>query len=106
MRNNTWIRCQCGAQVNVSIPSRCRCGDLKSYWKTGDGKVIKVSQMTLGHLSNSIRILGERAGEVPMEERERIEIALDMLYAELGTRDTEITQATGIMAALTRSIPK
>lgn len=97
-------RCKCGRLFSLRIPSRCPCGDLKSYWKTLDGKVMKLSQMTLGHLNNSIRMMGEAAEKAPQGEREEFEIALDMLYAELGSRDAEIAQATGIMAALTRSL--
>lgn len=100
------LRCKCGRTFSIHIPSRCACGSLKSYWKTLDGKVMKLSQMTLGHLNNSIRMMGEAAEKAPQGEREEYEVALDMLYAELGSRDTEIAQATGIMAALSRSLAK
>ncbi len=101
------IRCKCGHLVNITIPAKCEgCGDLKSFWKTLDNKVLKLSQMTLGHLNNSVRMLAAKAEELPAGQRERFEIALDMLYAEIGDRGTEIDQVTGIMAALTRSLAK
>lgn len=62
--------------------------------------------MTLGHLNNTIRILAAKAEEMPASQRERFEVALDLLYAELGSRDQEIRQVTGIMAALARSLKK
>lgn len=105
-RDSAMSRCKCGRLFSLRIPSKCACGDFKSYWKTLDGRVMKLSEMTLGHLNNSIRMLGEAAEKAPPGEREEFEIALDMLYAELGSRDKEIAQATGIMAALTRSIQK
>lgn len=100
------IRCKCGALCNIALPMRCACcGELKCYWKA-DGKILKLSQMTLGHLNNSVRALAAKAEEYPAGQRERFEIALDMLYAEIGSRGQEIAQVTGIMAALTRSLEK
>jgi hypothetical protein len=99
-------RCKCGEVNNITIPMVCKCGEPKALWKTLEGKLIRVQDMTLGHLNNSIRLLAEKSEEYPASERARFEIALDILYAELGTRDKEITQATGIMAAIMRAVEK
>lgn len=101
------IRCKCGYVCDIRVPTICEgCGDAKAYWKTLDNRVLKLSKMTLGHLNNTIRILAAKAETLPAGQRERLEIALDLLYAELGSRDQEISQASGIMAALTRSLNK
>ena len=99
------IRCKCGTVVEVGYPTRCSgCGEVKAYWKTLDGKVQRLSDMSLGHLTNTIRIVAAKADQLPPELRERCETALDLLYAELGSRNTEIQQATGMMNALTRQL--
>lgn len=60
--------------------------------------------MDLGHLNNCVRMLAEKAEEYPAELRRPLEDALDILYAEIGSRDKEISQLTGIQSALLRSL--
>lgn len=100
------IRCKCGEICDIRIPTRCVCGDIKAFWKTVDSRILRLDQMTLGHLNNCVRALAAKADELPPSQREKYEIALDLLYSEIGSRDKEIAQVTGIMAALTRSLPK
>lgn len=97
---------KCNAAVNIKYPSICACGDIKHYWKTFEGKILDIRKMDLGHLSNSIRYLADIAEKYPANLREPFEIALDILYAELGSREKETAQITGIQAALFRAISK
>ncbi|HEY6019891.1 MAG TPA: hypothetical protein VIY48_08305 [Candidatus Paceibacterota bacterium] len=103
-RHTTMIRCKCGRLVSVSIPARCiGCQESKAFWTTIDSRVIRLSDMKLDHLSNCIRMLAQKCEDAPLELREKYEVALDIMYAELGSRDKEIAQATGILAALRRN---
>lgn len=96
------VRCACGELFFTRLPCLCdRCGSPKPYWKTLEGKTIKLSQMDTGHLANTIKMLAAKAEQYPGPE---IEIALDLMYAELGTREQEMNQLSGIEAALRRSL--
>lgn len=103
---NSHAICECGQVNSVSIPKICKCGKPKPYWTTLDHKVLKLSQMTMGHLNNSVRMLAEKMEQFPAEQRTKYEVALDMLYEEIGNRPKEIEQMTGIMAALQRGIER
>jgi hypothetical protein len=99
------VRCKCGHLVSVRIPSRCAlCQKIHAYWVTIDGSRKALSQMDLGHLNNCVRMLAAKAEEYPTELRGKFEDALDILYAEIGSRDKEIAQLTGIQAAIQRSL--
>ncbi len=100
------IRCKCGMVVPITLPSLCpKCQDPKPYWRERNGNTIPLSKMGLGHLTNTVRILAARAEAYPQgEHRTAIEIAMDLIYQEIGSRDKEITQVTGMMAALNRSL--
>lgn len=100
------VRCKCGRLVGLAVPSQCECGKRYAYWTDITGKVKRLDQMDLGHLNNCVRMLAAKAEQHPAELRERFEIALDILYAEIGSRDKEITQLTGIQAALFKSLGK
>lgn len=101
------IRCKCGVTVNITWPTKCPgCGDIKAYWKTIDGKILRLSEMTLGHLTSTIKLISEKSAEAFSKSQEIFETTLDLLYEELGSRDKEIDQASGILAALNRSLAK
>lgn len=100
----TMVRCKCGSLVTITIPTQCKCGRRFCYWKDINSKIKRLDQMDLGHLTNCVRMLGEKAEKYPPELRERFEIALDIFYAEIASRDKEIAQATGILAAINRSL--
>lgn len=99
------MRCKCGEIIYFKLPCFCpRCQEPKCFWRMSD-KTLALGKMDLGHLSNTIRILAERAEKYPSgEARKEIEIAMDLIYAELGSRDLEIKQASGILGALKRSL--
>lgn len=97
---NHYLRCKCGYLFSISMPCYCECGARKGYWKT-DGKLFPLSKMDLGHLTSCIKTLSERLGQPHWKVHQTsIEVALDIFYAELGSRDKEIAQATGIQRAL------
>lgn len=99
------VRCACGSLQPVAIPTKCsRCEQILPYWKDFDRNIIHLSDMDLAHLSNAVRLLGLRAETAPSVLTGVYELALDLLYAEIATRDQEIQQASGIMAALQRSL--
>jgi hypothetical protein len=100
------VRCKCGALVKLSAPSRCECGKRYAYWTDISGKVYRLQQMDLGHLNNCVRMLAAKSEKYPGESRAYFEVALDILYEEIGSRDKEIAQLTGIQAALMRSFTK
>lgn len=95
-------RCECGLLNSLSMPFVCKCGKPEHSWQELDGKIVRLQDMSLGHLSNTIRLVAARAEKRPNEPC--YEVALDLFYAELATRDLEIKQTTGIMAALERSL--
>lgn len=99
-------KCSCGNIYSVGFPCYCVCGLPKAYWRDIKGKLCQISGMTLGHLNNTIRLLAAKMESYPVSDRSRFETALEILYAELGSRDKEIQQVTGIMGALTRSLNK
>jgi hypothetical protein len=100
-------RCQCGNLFILGFPLRCNgCGKAKAFWHTADKKIISLGQMTVGHLTSVIKLLAEQSEQYPASQRERFEIALDILYAELGSRDKEIKQLGGIQAALFRGVDR
>ncbi len=100
------IRCKCGSLCLIDMPSVCtRCQDHKAYWRTIDGKILPLSKMDLGHLTNVVRMLAGKIEQYPQGDyRARIEIAIDLFYLEIGSRVEETQQMTGILSALTRSI--
>jgi hypothetical protein len=101
----TTVRCKCGNLVYLSFPTVCDgCKEANGYWKMMDGKVIHIKHMKLDHLTNCIKMLAEKAEKLPPEHRGKHEIALDIMYLELGSRDKEIAQASGILGALRRSL--
>lgn len=103
-KHTKMIRCKCGHLMSVSIPAVCPgCRGPKAFWTMIDSRVIRLSDMKLDHLSNCIRMLAQKCEDAPLELREKYEVALDIMYAELGSRDKEIAQATGILAALRRN---
>jgi hypothetical protein len=98
---NSLARCACGKLNNISRPMVCACGSQKLFWKTLEGQLLPLSKMSLGHLTNCVKFLAEKAAE---GSKPAIEIALDLIYLEIGSREKEITQISGISAALQRSL--
>lgn len=82
----------------------------RKTWTTEDGRQIKISEMDLAHLANTIRYLGSelaKAREGGTKRRvEQLENDLLALQTEHDSRDREISQAQGIFAALNRSLKK
>jgi hypothetical protein len=105
-KNISSIRCKCGALVWLRMPCLCsKCKDPKMYWRMMDGKVVSLAKMDLGHLSNVVRMLAHKAEQYPSGDfRAEIEIAMDLIYAEIGSRELETEQLSGIMGALQRSL--
>jgi hypothetical protein len=97
---NSLARCKCGRLNNISKPMICKCGERKTFLETLDGRLIPLHKMTLGHLTNIIKFLATKAEDC----RAEVEIAMDLIYLEIGSRDKEITQISGIGAALQRSL--
>lgn len=60
--------------------------------------------MDLGHLNNCVRMLASKAERATGPQLQAYENALDIFYAEIGSRDKEISQVTGILAAIQRSL--
>jgi hypothetical protein len=102
--HTTFSRCKCGALFTLSMPSYCMCGEAKCYWRTIEGEVLTLDKMKIGHLTSSIKMLAEKMDSLHGEIRTKYEIALDLLYKELGSREKETNQLVGIQAALFRSI--
>lgn len=100
------MRCNCGQIVFIKMPCLCpKCGEAKCYWRTLEGDVKALEDMDLGQLSNTVRMLAKKTEAYPSgETRKDLEIAIDLIYAEIGSRDHEITQAAGMMGALKRSL--
>lgn len=98
------VRCECGSIVKTDMPLVCRCGKRFLYWRDIEGKIKRLDQMDLGHLSNCVRMVAAKAEQYPPELRGAFEAALDIFYAEIGSRDKEVAQLTGIQAALERSL--
>lgn len=95
-------RCVCGRLVSTKRPSYCsQCREVHKYWTLTDGTVITLGRMKLGHLSSSIKMLAEQIDKY--QSRSEIEEALDIMYAELATRDKEIAQDSGILAGLRKA---
>lgn len=82
----------------------------RKYWTTLEGKQIEISAMDLGHLANSIRMLGEALEKAKAagndRDAARHEANLTALQDELATRGTQIDQAQGIARALFKSVGK
>jgi len=99
-------RCGCGSLYRTDFPIVCKCGERKLFWRTIDGKLKKLSDMDLGHLTNVVKMFSSKIEEYPIGSTDRSlrEEAIDLFYAEIATRDKEIVQITGIHAALTRSL--
>ena len=104
--SNGMVRCNCGKLVTLTIPTECECGKRFAYWQDIQGKTKSLAQMDLGHLNNCVRMLAAKAEKYPPELRGRFEVALDIFYAEIGSRDKEIAQATGILAAVMRGVAR
>jgi hypothetical protein len=104
-RHTSVLRCKCGGLIRISVPAVCsNCQEAKGFWTMIDGSIIKLSDMKLDHLTNCIKLISDKIESYPPEAREKLEIALDIMYLELGSRDAEIKQANGIMGALRRSL--
>lgn len=99
------MRCKCGEIIYFRLPCYCpNCQEPKCFWRMLDG-IKPLPKMDLGHLSNTIKVLALRAEKYPTgEARKEIEIAMDIIYAEIGSRDLEIKQATGIHNTLKKSL--
>lgn len=99
------VRCDCGELIFFKMPCLCpKCSEPKLFWRTVNA-IVPFSQMNLGHLSNVIKILGERAEKHPTGvARQEIEIAMDLIYAEINSRDLELKQINSIHNALKRSL--
>lgn len=102
--NVSYVRCSCGQIVKTDMPRECACGKRFCYWRDIEGKVKRLDQMDLGHLNNCVRMVAEKAEKYPAELRGVFEQALDIFYAEIASRDKEIAQVTGILAAINRSL--
>ncbi len=102
------IRCECGRLVNTNLPSMCACGKALTYMSSRN-KTLKLEDMDVGHLSNLARRFGELiealgAADYEQTQRGKYEISLDLIYREIGSRDKEIAQLSGIMGALKKSL--
>ena len=75
-------------------------------WTTMDGRQIPIADMDLGHLANTIRMLGgalEKArAATDRRAVDRIEGDLLALQAEYDSRGDEIDKIGGIFRALTK----
>lgn len=82
----------------------------RRFWRTLEGQQIEITKMDFGHLSNTIRMLGEKLeiaqASGDRDYSERLEADLMALQDEFATRDAEIEQAQGIGRALFKSIGK
>lgn len=107
VHNPSYVRCACGNLFCTHIPCVCRCGEIKAYWRSG-GKVHPLGDLSVGHLAEIVKLLAEHLGrEIEKGRQEGVklyEVAIDIVYREIGSRDQELTQLAGIAAALTRSI--
>ena len=106
---SAFVRCKCGELFSVLKPTKCeKCGDLKCYWTLMDGSVKRLEDMDMGHLTNAVKMLARKlevdGPKLTLMWRESMELAIDLFYREIGSRDKEIEQASGIMAALNRSL--
>ena len=91
--------------MDADLPAACKCGAHFLYWTMADGKHKKLSEMDLGHLTNSIKMLSAKIEEeIDSKYRARLEIAMDLLYLEIQNRDKEIDQLSRIGGALTRAL--
>lgn len=100
-----FVRCACGALYGVTIPVICEgCKQPKAFWAMIDGRVLRLQDMKLDHLTNCIKMLAEKADKYPPDLRSKYEIALDIMYLELGSRGKEMAQASGILKALRKNL--
>ena len=76
----------------------------KRFWTTLEGKQIAISDMDLGHLANTIRMIAEKLEQARASGQkrtiDRFEGDLFALQAEFDSRDKEIEQIQGIGRAL------
>jgi hypothetical protein len=102
------IRCACGALVRVTMPCLCpKCHSVKAFWREKDGSTIALSKLDLGRLTMIGRTLGERAEKYRSswpEHYQQIEIALDIVFAEISSRDKEIDQQRSILSGLMKGL--
>jgi hypothetical protein len=79
----------------------------RRHWTTQDGRQIPIKDMDLGHLSNTIRMLGENLSKAraagDKRDADRLEGDLMALQDEYDSRGEEIAKGAGIMGALLRS---
>jgi hypothetical protein len=102
------------AQFEATLCSLCNLhilsGDYMSrnFWTTQDGRQVKISEMDLGHLANTIRMLGPKLEEARKSGSKRLveqlESDLIALQTEHDSRDKEIEQMGGIFRALTKGM--
>lgn len=73
-------------------------------WTTQEGKTLKLSEMDVGHLCNTIRMLSETLEKYRAEGADKMAAAMEkrimQMQEELATRDREITQLQGLARAL------
>jgi hypothetical protein len=94
-------RCRCRQLFTLSMPGRCDfCGEIERYWRTSAGQVLTLDKMKTEHLVASIKMLARKMDGTSDYLLERYEIAIDLLYEELGSRDKEITQLEKIRAVI------
>ena len=76
----------------------------RKFWTMIDGGQIEISKMDLGHLANTIRMLGEaleRAQSAGDKARaDKVEADLQALQEEFDSRGEEIERAQKIAAVL------
>lgn len=105
------IRCECGRLAKTNYPHLCECGQAHTYFSSG-GTTRKLEDVDVGYLSNLARRFGEMATEYTLatgseyarHQLKAFEVALDLIYKEIGTREKEIAQLGGIMGALKKSL--
>lgn len=82
----------------------------RKFWTGDDGKQIPIEDMSLGHLCNTIRYMGERLEEARAagegQQIARIESYLGDLLAAQEQRLPEIEKAQGLLGVLLKSARK
>lgn len=78
----------------------------RQFWTTLEGSQVKISKMDLGHLTNTIRMLGEKLEESrklgDAKNTAILENNLQALQDEYDSRGEEIAKAAGLLGVLLR----
>ena len=98
-----YARCKCGRVNDVRMPTICECGEHKLFWKPQGETTQGLDKLSLGHLTCITKYLASRLEEHP-DQFKTIEVALDLIYLHIQSREKEISQISGIGAALQRSM--